>query len=178
MELVVEATLPCTWSAVRELDLLEVHTPLVDAALFVRALPERIGRLLGRDVPAPIDLEELRLSDGDGLPGWVMLGEVPQREIAFGAVGRFCDGTINWLTVPASEFAAFEAPGWVRFAANLSMRPYGAGRTLLSYEARALATDEDSRRRFARRWMVVEPFVGHIMRATLGTVARDTEMYR
>lgn len=177
--LVVDATVPRTWAAVRTLDLLEVHTPLMDAALFVRGMPERVGRLLGRDVPAPLDLEELRLvGDGDDLPGWVILGEVPEREIAFGAVGRFWGGTIRWLTVPASGFAGFDVPGWGKIAANLSLRPYGADRTLLSYEARTMTTDEDSRRRLARYWMVVEPFVGHIMRATLGTIARDAEIYR
>lgn len=175
---VVDAPLPRTWQALRDLDLLKVHTPVMDAAFFVRGLPERIGRLLGRDVPDPIDLGELKLvGDGSGLPGWVILGEVPQREIAFGAVGRFWDGTIHWLTVPAEGFADFDDPGWGRIAANLSLRPYGERRTLLSYEARTATTDPDSRRRFSRYWLVVEPFVGHIMRAVLATVARDAEVY-
>lgn len=173
---VVDATLPRTWDAIRDLDLMEIHTPLMDAAVFARGLPERVARLLGRDVPPPVELKELRLFGEDaGMPGWVILGEIPRREVAFGAVGRFWSGSIHWLTVPASEFATFTEPGWGKIAANLSLRPYGEGRTLLTYEARTATTDERSRRRFARYWMLVEPFVGHIMRATLVTIARGAE---
>ena len=113
--------------------------------------------------------------DGQGgdLPGWMGLGEDPPREIAFGAIGKYWQLDITWLDpVPktAEEFAAFDEPGWGKIAANLSVRPYGEGRSLLSYEARTAMTDVDSRTKFGRYWTVVSPFVGVIMRATLQSV--------
>ena len=46
----VHADPEATWRAARDLDLLAVHTPLVDTAIWIRALPDRIT---GRSVPAP-----------------------------------------------------------------------------------------------------------------------------
>jgi hypothetical protein len=44
---VVDADVATTWRAQRELDLLTVHTPLLDAVFFVRGLPERWPLLSG-----------------------------------------------------------------------------------------------------------------------------------
>lgn len=55
------------------------------------------------------------------------------------------------------------------------MLPYGGERTLLTYACRVAMTDADSRRLFARYWMLVRPFVSHIFRATLATIASDAE---
>jgi hypothetical protein len=88
---------------------------------------------------------------------------------------------ITWFDpVPGTPegFAAFDEPGWGKIAANLSVRPYGNGRSLLSYEARTAMTDEESRKRFGRYWTVVSPFVGVIMQATLRTVRADAESER
>ena len=51
------------------------------------------------------------------------------------------------------------------------MLPYGAHRTLLTYECRTQTTDADSRQRFLRYWWLIRPFVAHIMRATVATIA-------
>ncbi|MEU2348495.1 hypothetical protein [Modestobacter sp. NPDC049651] len=170
--LVVDADVASTWAALLATDLMTVHTPLLDAAFWARGLPARLRGT--RDRPEPVSL----VVGGDmAMEGWLDLGRREQREIAFGAVGRFWQPDITWRDVgSAAEFAAFDEPGWGRIAANFSLRPYGRGRTLLSYEARTAVPDEDSRRRFARYWTVVEPFVGHIMRATGRAVAdRATE---
>ena len=108
----------------------------------------------------------------------VVPGEVAEHEIAIGAVGRFWKPAIEWYDVSAMTpegFAAFDEAGWGRIAASLSLRPYGTGRTLVSYEARTALGDADSARRFARYWVVVRPFARHIMRAALATVAADAE---
>jgi hypothetical protein len=85
---VVEADVPTTWRALCELDLGRVHTPLMDAATAVRALPARVGRRLGRDV-APGPPARMPLRGGPPVAGWLPLGEVAEHEIAVGAVGRF-----------------------------------------------------------------------------------------
>jgi hypothetical protein len=170
--ILVRADPATTYRAARGLDLLTVHSPLLDAAMWLRQLP---SRLTGR--PAP-HLSRLVIGEGVGIPGWLVLGEHDGEEIAFGAVGRFWQPVIEWRTVDAPEFAGFTDPGWGKIAANFSVLPYGSDRTLLSYECRTAITDSVSRRSFARYWWLIRPFVAHILRATLRQVKTDAEAAR
>ena len=80
----------------------------------------------------------------------------PNREIAFGAVGKFWQPVIEWRDVPRAEFNGFAEPGWGKIAANFCVLPYGERSTLLSYECRTVTTDPESRRRFL---LVADPAV-------------------
>jgi hypothetical protein len=153
--------------AARTLDFLTVHTPLLDASMWLRGLPER---LRGPAEPRrqPMTTEDM------ALPGWLSLGVRPGREIAFGAVGKFWQPAIVWRDVPQADFSDFAEPGWGKIAANFSVTPYGE-QTLLSYECRTVTTDPESRRRFLRYWWLIRPIVGHIMRATLAKIKIDAE---
>jgi hypothetical protein len=165
---IVDADPSTTWDALLHLDLMRVHTPLMDLAFWARGLPAKVRR---REEPPP---PRLVLGEAEhGLPGWLELGCEPGHELVLGAVGRFWTPSIVWHDVPADRFAAFAAPGWGKIGVSFSVRPYGEGRSLLSYECRTLTTDPRSRTRFARYWRLISPFVGHIMRATVATVARD-----
>ena len=173
-----EADLATTWQALYELDLARVHTPLMDAATSVRTLPTRVAARFGRDAtpetPARLPLG----GGGPPMQGWLSLGEVTEREIALGAVGRFWRPDIQWYDVTAmtpEAFAGFSEPGWGRIAANFTVLPYTPSRTLLTYEVRTATADPDAARRFARYWTVIRPFVGHIMRAALATVRADAQ---
>jgi hypothetical protein len=166
---VVEADPRCVLQVARELDLLTVRTPILLAAMWLRGLP---ARLVGAAPPVPTSLV---IADG-GLPGWLVLGS-DEREIAFGAVGRFWTPVIEWRQVTVDEFTRFAEPGWGKIAANLSVRPYGH-RTLLSYECRTVTNDAAVRRRFLLYWHLVRPFVGHVLRATLATVKAHAETIR
>lgn len=163
--LVVAAEPATTLETARQLDFLTVRTPLLDTAMWVRGLPDRVRH---RAAPLP---PKLTLADGVGLPGWMSLGQRDGSEVAFGAVGKFWQKSIEWRDVPTSQFATFADPGWGKIACNFTVRPYGEGSTLLTYECRTATTDLVSRRQFARYWWLVRPFVGHIMRATLATIA-------
>ncbi|ORW95476.1 hypothetical protein AWB92_09755 [Mycobacterium sp. IEC1808] len=165
---VVAADPAVTFRAARSLDLLTVRTPLLTVSMWIRALPER---LLGKPVPAP---PRLVVTDF-ALPGWLSLGEEPDREIAFGAVGKFWRPIIEWRDVTPADFAGVAEPGWGKIAANFSMAPYGESHTLLSYQCRTVTTDPDSRRAFVRYWWLIRPFVKHIMRATLRAIQTDAE---
>lgn len=178
--LVIDAPKEVAYETVRNVDFLMVHSPITDLALFVRTLPEKISRLRKTSEPPAPPLPSLKLSgmfDREGfereetLEGWVGLAEERGREIVFGAVGKPWLADIEWKTVPAEDFAGFEEPGWAKIAASISVRDYGAKRSILTYEARTAMTDDDSRDRFHRYWIVVSPFVGTIMRALLRTVA-------
>jgi len=163
--LVVDAPIETVYPAARELDFLSVRSPLLLASFFVRGLP---ARLRGRS-PEPV--AELRLAAGaEDVPGWLVLGEEPGRELAFGAVGRFWKAEIEWRDVPLDEFPAFDEAGWGKIACHFLVRPDGEGRSVLTYECRTATTDAVSRREMARYWWLIRPFVGHVMRATLRTI--------
>jgi hypothetical protein len=166
---IVRADAARTFQAARDLDFLSVHSPLLAASMWLRGLPDRLSR---RPSVAP---PRLVLSAGDELPGWAVLGEQPGRELAFGAIGRFWQPSIEWHDVPAADFAAFAVPGWGKIVADFSVVPYGEHASLLTYECRTTTTDTDSRARFLRYWRLVRPFVGHIFRATVATIAADAE---
>jgi hypothetical protein len=175
--LVIDAPLDATWSALQELDLMQVHSPLMDAAFYVRGLPERLAGRSGRARSSSPPPSELKLSGvGSALDGWLSLGQDPPREVAFGAIGRFWQPEIEWYDVTAmtpEEFRAFAEPGWGRIAANFSLRHYGEMRTLASYEARTATPDAATARKFGRYWTLVRPFVGHILGAALNTLRED-----
>ncbi|HXV93364.1 MAG TPA: hypothetical protein VD813_08715 [Pseudonocardia sp.] len=167
---VVAAEPALTWRAVHDLDLMTVRTPLLTASMWVRGLP---ARLRGRAEPVPPRLTFT--GDGDGLPGWLLLGEAEGEELCFGAVGRFWTPTIEWRPTTLAEFPGFAEPGWGKIACSLSVRPYGDGRSLLTYECRTATYDDRSRRAFARYWRLIRPFVAHIMGATVRTVKANAE---
>ena len=171
---IIDADPARTYEAARAVDFLTVRTPLLDASMWVRGVPARL-----KGEPEP-EIGSMRLADaldgGDmGLPGWLILGEERGRELAFGAVGRFWQPDIEWREVPVEQFREFDEPGWGKIAANFSVLPYGEHRTLLSYACRVGTTDAESGRRFGRYWRLIRPFVGHIFRATLATIAADAE---
>ncbi|MDZ4270716.1 MAG: hypothetical protein U1D00_34455 [Mycobacterium sp.] len=166
---VVAADPATTFAAARNLDLLTVHSPLLDLSMWLRSLP---ARLSGHAAPP---LPRLVIDPEMGLEGWTFLGEQPNREVAFGAVGRFWQPNIEWRDVSATDFGSFDEPGWGKIAANFSVLPYGTSATLLTYECRTVTTDPDSRRRFLRYWRLIRPFVGHILRATLAQIAVNAE---
>ncbi len=171
--LVVEAGPGLTYEAVKALDFLTIRSPLVVAAMYARGLP---SLLRGHPAQAP---SELRLTSGSpGLPGWLHLGEDAGRAVAFGAVGQFWKTDIEWRQVALADFAAFEEPGWGKIACQLLVRPDGPDRTVLSYECRTGTTDLTARRRMARYWWLIRPFVAYIQRASLRTLRQNAQAAR
>ncbi len=174
--LVIDAPPDVVYRAARDMDFLQVHSPIVDAAMFIRGVPDKLGRRIRNEPPPPAP-PAMRLTDmfdghadPDVLEGWLALGEVPGRELVFGAVGKVWQPDIDWMAVPADGFKDFAEPDFAKIAAGFSARHYGAHRTLLSYEARTQGTDEHARRKFLRYWWLVRRFVSYVMRAALTTV--------
>ena len=175
--LVIDAPCDVVYRTTREMNFLDIHSPTVDTLMFVRGLPGQVlGRLGRRPQPPPPPtmrladmLDGVAESDG-GLEGWLALGEVPGREIAFGAIGKVWQPDIDWKSVAAEEFADFAEPDYAKIAAEFSIRPYGPHRALLSYEARTAGTDAEASGRFLRYWWLVRPFVRIVMRAAVLTV--------
>ena len=131
---IVAADTATTFRAARTLDLMTVRSPLFALSMWIRRLPEL---LFGKPTPP---LPRLVIGQGTGLPGWLLLGERPDREIAFGVLGKFWQPVIEWRDVPREEFGGFAEHGWGKIAANFSVLPYGERSTLLRYECRTVAT--------------------------------------
>jgi hypothetical protein len=170
--LVVEASPEVVFAAVKNYDFLTTDAMLVTALMALRTVP---GRLRGRSVATPPTL--MLATDAGALPGWVNLGEMPGREIVFGAVGTFWKADIEWRDVPADQFAAFAEPGWGKIGCHLLVRPDGPGRSILSYECRTATTDLSSRAQMSRYWWLIRPFVAYILRAVLRTIREGVEAH-
>lgn len=174
--IVIDAPPDAVYEAARGMDFLQVHSPIVDAVMFVRELPVRIGRRL-RDRPTPPPPTGMRLADlfdgsadPEALEGWLALGEVPGRELVFGAIGKVWQPDIDWKPVTADAFKDFADPDYAKIVVGFSIRGYGKDRSLLSYEARTVGTDAAARRKFLRYWWLVRRFVHIVMRAAVTTV--------
>jgi hypothetical protein len=173
---VVPGDLETVYEIVREADFIRAwrESPAVRVLFGAREVGERlVSALAGRAPTPPAEMESMRLAEMPDHGDWVLLGEDPPHEIAFGAIGRFWSGETVWEHIDAADFEHFARPGMARIAANFSLREYGAGRVLVSYECRTHATDADARAGFMRYWRVLSPFIGVVLRAMLSVVERD-----
>jgi hypothetical protein len=107
--------------------------------------------------------------------GWVVLAEIPGREIVLGAVTRPWDPNVTFRGVPPGEFPGFAEPAYVKIAWTLRADPTGAGGSIFRTETRAVATDAFARVRFRRYWSFLSPGIILIRRASLGAVKADAE---
>jgi hypothetical protein len=163
--LVVDADAVTAFEAAKNFDFMTTRSLLVSALMTARSLP---SRMLGR--PGGIPAALMLARDSGALPGWVVLGEVPGREVVFGAVGTFWKPDIEWRDVAADQFANFEEPGWGKIACHLLVRPDGPERSTLSYECRTATTDPVSRAKMSRYWWLIRPFVAYVLRAVIRTI--------
>jgi hypothetical protein len=154
---VVNADVAATWSALMEVDLIDVgrQRRAVGMLSALRALPEVVTRLLhGESLPSAPD--HLRLRDSATVPpalgGWVLLDERPNQEIAFGLVGKFWLPVIEYATVSREAFRDFAQPGFAKTVYALSVHALDGDRTLLTGVMRTATTDPLARRWFRSYW--------------------------
>jgi hypothetical protein len=170
---VIDAPAGAVYDAMLRADLVDAvrRNHVVSGLFAARAAAERVvSAVRGAEPPAAGEASSLRLADLPREGEWIRLREERPREFVFGVIGRFWAGETRWERTDAESFQAFDAPGLAKIAAGISLRPYGSGRTLASYEARTRATDEEARRAFLRYWTVVSPGVGMVMRSALAVV--------
>jgi len=164
--------------AASELDLFQA--PLLQALLGIRALPQRVvGTLRGGRKTTNLEgsRRTFRLKDMIGV-GWILLGETPGAEMVLGQVSR------PWKAVAASshapttpqQFTSFDEPGFAKIATSIRIDPYGNDSSILTMETRVAVTDDESRRRFRRYWLLIRPFSSLIRRMALRLLA--TEFHR
>jgi hypothetical protein len=91
--------------------------------------------------------------------GFRVLAEVPERSLAIGVIARpwKLDGGVIAID-DASAWIAFDEPGYAKISWTFELVPTPSGGTEVSTETRVNCTDDTSRKRFARYWMLVGPF--------------------
>ena len=168
---VVDAPVETTYDSAVTADFTRTG-PVVRVLNEIRGLPSRVSAVLRGD-EQPRMTDPLRLADLPTRGTWIELGAAPGEEFVFGSIGAVWQPDIDWVEVDADEFRTFDRPGYAKIAASVSVRPYGSGRTLVTYEARTATTDAESRRRFRRYWRLVGRGAGFLMARALDRIAAD-----
>lgn len=174
--LIVDMAIERSWDAVLDADFIETATSsrLVRGLFAIRTAGEKAIQKVTRREPEPMPVPaSMRLRDMGEEGDWIVLAGDEPNEIVFGVIGRFWSGETVWETSTPESFRSFDRPGYARIVANFSLRSYGEGRTLISYECRTQATSEDARKGFMRYWRPLGPFIGMVLRAQLRMISRD-----
>jgi len=107
--------------------------------------------------------------------GWIMLGETPGVEMAIGQVSRPWKAVAVSTDAPVApdQFISFDRRGFAKIATSIRIDPYGNDSSILTMETRVGITDDESRRRFRRYWLVIGPFGSLIRRMALRLLATE-----
>jgi len=161
----VDASADITMAAAREQELLQL--PVVRGLfkardVLLRSTPSQ------RCVPPGLLAQVLAL-------GWVVLAEVPGREVVVGAVTRPWEANVVFRGLPPREFAAFDEPGYVKIIWSLRADPVDATHSIFRTETRAAATDAAARTRFRMYWSLASPGIRLIRRLSLAPLKSAAE---
>ena len=105
--------------------------------------------------------------------GFVLLGERPGSEMAFGIAGKFWTPSGGRVTLDADGFHRFERAGYAKAVWDFRVAAAEHGSSRLTTETRIRCVDSTARRRFRLYWAVVRPFSGLIRILMLRAVARE-----
>jgi hypothetical protein len=107
--------------------------------------------------------------------GWAVLGQIPDREIIFGAVTRPWVANPVFRPLPAREFATFREPGYAKIVWTLRADPISAIESVARSETRVATTDAVARAAFRRYWSFFSPGIELIRWISLGLVKKEAE---
>jgi hypothetical protein len=143
--------------------------PVFRVLVGARGLPIRLADVLRRRADEAAESSaapRFRLRDMPSF-GWMLLGERPGRELTFGQVDKPWKPTGGSPSAPVTpaEFAGFDQPGFAKLVESTRVDPYGERSSIVITETRVKCTDQDSRRRFRRYWLLAGP-CSHLLRKT------------
>jgi len=172
---IVEAAPSVTYAAIARTD--AMGDPLVRALFGLRMAPERIAALIqGKPAPEVVPPSISFAEVMDHPDGFKLLGEDPPYEVVSGLIGKLWQKDFGMRAfADADGFRSFAEPGYAKTVADFSVRPYGATRTLLSYESRTVTTDDEARRNFRRYWLALKPGIAYVMTTGLRLVKTEAE---
>jgi hypothetical protein len=104
-----------------------------------------------------------------------LLGEMLDREMVLGIVGRFWTIGGGLKKIDAKSFRQFNKAGYAKAVWNFSLRRDGEN-TRLTTETRIKCLDMESRKSFGFYWTFIRPFSGLIRMEMLRTIKRRAEM--
>jgi hypothetical protein len=142
---IIPGDIATVYAATRRADFIRTwrESATVRLLFAARDVAERaISLIARREHRQPPPPDSLRLADMPTHGDWVLLGEDPPHELAFGVIGHFWAGETVWAKIDGADFETFAEPGFGKIACNFSLRSYGPDRTLVTYECRTIATDE------------------------------------
>jgi hypothetical protein len=145
----------------------------LDDSRLIRAI-FRARQLLLRAKPGEKTARRSLVETTKGL-GWMVLADVPGREIVMGAVTRPWQADVVFRGIPPEEFAAFDEPDYVKIVWTLRADPVGADRSIARTETRAIATDAEARRKFRAYWFRFSPGIVLIRAIAQRLVKKDAE---
>jgi hypothetical protein len=165
------------FQTITDFDLFQL--PAFRVLIGARGLPIRLADALRRRADEATESSaapRFRLRDLPSM-GWMLLGERPSVELVFGQVDKIWRprGGSPSEPVTRAQFAAFDQPGFAKLVESTRVDPYGRWSSIVTTETRALATDQDSQRRFRRYWLLVGPFSHLLRRTALRVWARQLE---
>lgn len=159
MRIFVTAKPDQAWEVARHYDMSSV--PWVRFLFSLRTVTERLQP--GHpEAPEHLGVDEIGDSDG-----FMILHEVPGKEVVVGSIGQFWHLNIIYHKVHAASFLNFNEPGWGKLAWAITVEPYGKGSTI-SFELRTTATDEVSWKRLQQYYTVIGKF-SYLIRHSLMT---------
>lgn len=144
----VKASPEEAWEAGRHFDAGEI--PWVKLLFDIRTIPYK---MMGNHPVEPdrkIGVDDITR----GETGFMVLDEIPGKEVVVGSVGQFWHLNIPFARVAPDAFLHFNQPGWGKIAWSISVEPYRDGSTI-SLELRTTATDERSWERFNRYFHMI-----------------------
>lgn len=169
-DLEVEAVPDEVMAAIKGTDLKD---PVINTLFAVRDLPNRLIRRLGRGRSGLENVSFTNIPDVG--PGWIKLDEAKGSELVLGAIGKFWRRDYGARDVRPEDFAAFDEPGFLKLAVSSRVEPLGYDQSILHYEARVEATDDEAKRQFVRYWKVIAPGNDVIVRRALHRIKAEAE---
>jgi hypothetical protein len=138
--------------------------PLIAQAIGLREAPGRLLRALGLS-------RNTLPSRAFGFHSFTLLGELPDREVAFGLAGRFwqMDYGLRRITDTAAFLAMTDQP---RLVLNVCVEPLDTPGCLLVTHTRVHCPDKAQRQRFAPYWYAIRPVSGLIRGRLLRRIAQ------
>jgi len=171
---IVRAPADRVWAAIRTADF--GSNGIVRALFALRAAPEFLVAPREAFARARTPVHAPLTLDAALSHGFVVLGEIPDREILLGTAGRFWGARGTLLRVDPENFAGFDEPGAAQAAWNFAVRPLVGDRTVLTTETRVRCVDSAGRWRFRLYWVVIAPFSGLIRLVMLRAIKQAAEL--
>lgn len=137
------------WETVRHFDMGKV--PWVRILFDIRTWPDKLrGKAPETDRRLGVD----QITD-EG-KGFIILEEIPGKEVVVGSVGKFWRLNIPFEAITPEQFKEFDTPGLGKLSWSISVEPYKEGSTI-SIELRITAPDEETWRKLNRYYHIIGP---------------------